>query len=170
MLGRTEQLFKWTLYGVGILICCLLHGLLLQHLTIFGVMPFIYPILAAVIAMYEGPFSGSICGIALGILCDLTIAVPIPCFHTLIFPVASMLAGLISKNWLPISFFCAMVLSSLSFLLTDTFRFLLLTLLGHGLPGIALSLAVREACASLLFVFPILLLFRYIYNVCHMYD
>ena len=97
MLGRTEYLFKWTLYAAGVVICWLVHGLLLQHWVLFGAMPFIFPMLTALIAMYEGPFSGSVCGIVLGVACDLVIAAPIPCFYTLIFPIAAMLAGLMSK-------------------------------------------------------------------------
>ena len=107
MLGRTEILFKWLLYAAGVLICWMLHGVALQFLNIFGVMPFIFPMLAAVIAMYEGPFSGSICALVLGVICDVTIAAPIPCFYTLIFPIIGMLAGLISKNWISMSFWCA---------------------------------------------------------------
>lgn len=170
MLGRTELLFKWLLYASGVLICWLLHGLLLQHLRIFGAMPFLFPMLAAVIAMYEGPFSGSICGIVLGVVCDLVIAGPIPCFYTLIFPVISMLAGLISKNWLPMSFFCAAILSVLAFGLTDGFHCLLLMLKGSGLPTAALWLALRETGASMIFLLPVFLVFRRIYEICHVYD
>lgn len=170
MLGRTELLFKWLLYAAGVFICWLLHGFLLQYLEIFGAMPFLFPILAAILAMYEGPFSGSICGIVLGVACDLTIAAPIPCFYTLIFPVISMTAGLISKNWLPMSFLCALVLSVLAFLLTDGFHCLLLFLTGHGVPGAAFWLAARETGASLPFVIPIYFLFRRVYDICHVYD
>lgn len=170
MLGRTELLFKWTLYASGILVCWLLHGFLLQYLTIFGVMPFLFPMLAAVIAMYEGPFSGSICGIVLGVVCDLVIAAPIPCFYTLIFPVISMMAGLISKNWLPMSFFCAFLLSVMAFLLTDSFHCLFLLMSGSGIPAAALWLSVREGCASLPFLIPVYFVFRRIYEICHVYD
>lgn len=171
MLGRTEIIFKWLLYAAGVLICWTLHGVALQFLELFGVMPFIFPMLAAVVAMYEGPFSGSICALALGILCDLTVAVPIPCFHTLIFPIIGMLAGLIAKNWLPMSFFCALTLSVLAFVLTDGFHCLLLALTGsaHAM-NTAVHLALRETGASLPFLIPVYFVFRRIYEICHVYD
>lgn len=171
MLGRTELLLKWLLYAAGVMICWLLHGLALQFLDIWGAMPFIFPMLAAVIAMYEGPLSGSICSLVLGIVCDLTIAVPIPCFYTLIFPIIGMLAGLISKNWIPMSFGCALLLSFMAFLLTDGFHCLLLALTGsqHAISA-ALSLAGRETCVSLPFLIPVYFVFRQIYEICHVYD
>ena len=171
MLGRTEIIFKWLLYAAGVLICWILHGVALQFLDIFGVMPFIFPIIAAVIPMYEGPFSGSICALVLGVLCDLTISAPIPCFYTLIFPIIGMLAGLISKNWLPMSFFCALTLSSLAFVLTDGFHCLLLALTGSGhAMETAFQLALRETGASLPCLIPVYLVFRRIYEICHVYD
>ena len=171
MLGRTELLFKWLLYAAGVMICWILHGLALQFLDIFGVMPFIFPMLAAVIAMYEGPFSGSICALALGIACDLTIAAPIPCFYTLIFPIIGMLAGLISKNWIPMSFGCALLLSLMAFLLTDGFHCLLLALNGsqHAMSA-AFSLTGRETGVSLPFLIPVYFVFRRIHEICHVYD
>ncbi len=171
MLGRTEIIFKWLLYAAGVLICWILHGVALQFLDIFGVMPFIFPMLAAVIAMYEGPFSGSICALVTGVLCDLTISVPIPCFYTLIFPIIGMLAGLIAKNWLPMSFWCAVILSLLAFTLTDSFHFLLLVLKGseHAMQA-AVDLALRETGASMPFLIPVYFVFRRIYEICHVYD
>ena len=171
MLGRTEILFKWLLYAAGVLICWMLHGVALQFLDIFGVMPFIFPMLAAVIAMYEGPISGSICALALGIACDLTIAAPLPCFYTLIFPIIGMFAGLISKNWIHMSFWCALLLCLLAFLLTDSFHCLLLALTGsrHAM-STAISLAFRETGASLPFLLPVYFVFRRIYEICHVYD
>ena len=171
MLGRTEIIFKWLLYAAGVLICWILHGVALQFLNIFGVMPFIFPILAAIIAMYEGPFSGSICSLIMGIFCDLTISVPIPCFYTLVFPIIGMLAGLIAKNWLPMSFWCAAILSLLSFTLTDSFHFLLLVLKGGGHAAqAAIDLACRETGASMPFLIPVYFVFRRIYEICHVYD
>lgn len=170
MLGRTEYLFKWTLYAAGVVICWLVHGLLLQHWVLFGAMPFIFPMLAALIAMYEGPFSGSICGIVLGVACDLVIAAPIPCFYTLVFPVAAMLSGLIARNWLRTSLLCAAAVTLLAFLLTDSFHCLLLLFTGRGMPAAAFGLAARETCATFPLLIPAYFFFRRIYDICHVYD
>ena len=119
---------------------------------------------------YHG-FTGSICASVMGVFCDLTISVPIPCFYTLVFPVIGMLAGLIAKNWLPMSFWCAAILSLLAFTLTDSFHFLLLVLKGGGHAAqAAIDLACRETGASMPFLIPVYFVFRRIYEICHVYD
>ena len=169
MIGRTEILMKWLLYAAGVFLCCLLHGFVLQYWEIFGVMPFLFPMIPAVIAMYEGPFSGTVCGIAVGVLCDLTIAAPIPCFYTLIFPIVSLISGLLAKSWLKAGLPCALTASLLAFLFTDAFH-CLLVLFARGGTGAAFWLAVRETGASLPFLIPVYFIFRRIYQICHMYD
>lgn len=169
MIGRTEIFMKWLLYAAGVFLCCLLHGFVLQYWDIFGVMPFLFPMIPAVIAMYEGPFSGTICGIAVGVLCDLTIAAPIPCFYTLVFPIVSLFAGILAKSWLKAGFPCALTASLLAFLLTDAVHFLLVVF-GGGAANAALWLAARETGASIPFLIPVYFIFREIYQICHMYD
>ena len=51
MIGRSEFYIKWLLYGAATFLMLLLQGFLLQYLRIFGVMPFLYPALAAVLSM-----------------------------------------------------------------------------------------------------------------------
>lgn len=169
MFGRTEIFLKWLLYAAGVFLCCLLHGFVLQYVEILGVMPFLFPMIPAVIAMYEGPFSGTICGIAVGVLCDLTVAAPIPCFYTLVFPAVSLLSGLLAKSWLKAGLPCAFAASLMAFFLTDAFHCLLVLFAGGGL-GTALWLAARETAASLPFLIPVYLIFRKIYAICHVYD
>lgn len=169
MIGRTEIFMKWLLYAAGVFLCCLLHGFVLQHVRLLGVMPFLFPMIPAVIAMYEGPFSGTICGIAVGVLCDLTVIAPIPCFYTLIFPIVSLVSGLLAKSWLKAGLPCALAASLLAFLLTDLFQ-CLAVLFSGGAAGAALWLAVRETAASVPFLIPVYFIFRRIYQICHMYD
>ena len=48
MLARNEVIFKWTLYAAATALCFLLQGALFQRVTIWGVLPFVYPMLAAI--------------------------------------------------------------------------------------------------------------------------
>lgn len=170
MFGRTEILLKWLLYAAGILLCGLFHGFVLQFTEIFGVMPFLFPMIAAVIAMLEGSFSGTVCGLVLGVGCDLLFAVPIPCFYTLLFPLISLAAAIIERSWLPGSLLCAAAVSAMAVLATDLFHCLLVLLQGRGGLGAALWLTFRELLVTVPFCVPVYFLFRYIYRICHVYD
>ena len=58
MIARNETIFKWSLYAAATALCLLVQGGLLQRLVLWGVIPFIYPLLAAIPATYEGPQIG----------------------------------------------------------------------------------------------------------------
>lgn len=80
MTPRQETVYKWGLYALVTLLCCAVQGAVLQYVSVLGVFPFLYPILAAVLATLEGPFPGAVYALALGLVCDLTISPPSPAF------------------------------------------------------------------------------------------
>ncbi len=149
---RTEILKKWLAYAGAALAAAVVQGLVLQRLRVFGVMPFVYPLLAALIAMLEGSVAGTAYCVAFGAVCDLTMYGPLPCFYTLAFPLAGLCAGLISENWLPAGLPCSFVVSALSFVITDGFRMLLLALTGKAAWAAAFQLSCRELAAALFLV------------------
>ena len=71
MLARNETIFKWALYAGATAVFFLLQGGVLQRISLWGVIPFVFPILVAVVGMYEGPLPGSVYGLTVGVLCDL---------------------------------------------------------------------------------------------------
>ena len=170
MIGRSEVFMKWLLYSGATLAALLLQGFVLQHLRLFGVMPFVYPVLAAVLSMYEGAFNGTVYSLILGVVCDLTLPGSIPCFYTLIFPLAGLCGGLISKSWLPAGLLCSLMVSAAAFCLTGLFHSLLLALTSGAAWSAAGSVAIREAGATLPFVPAVFLLFRWVYRKCHLDD
>lgn len=93
MFARNETIFKWLLYAGATVLCFFAQAFFFQRITLFGVIPFLYPVLAAVPATYEGPVPGTIYALALGVACDLLLPEAIPCFYTLIFPLAGLCAG-----------------------------------------------------------------------------
>ena len=111
MIARNETILKWSLYAAATALCLLVQGGLLQRLVFWGVIPFLYPLLAAIPATYEGPLAGSIFALTVGMVCDLLLPGPMPCLYTLIFPLAGLCAGLLSQSWLPAGFLCSFVLS-----------------------------------------------------------
>lgn len=160
MIGRSEIFFKWLVYAAVSLALMLVQGALLQRLQLFGVMPFLYPVLAAVVSMYEGALSGCVYSLAIGVVCDLTLPAPIPCFYTLIFPLVGLCAGLIAKSWLPAGFLCSLAVALLAFLLTDAFHGLLLVFTGKAAWAAVGLTMLRETGATLVFVPAVFLPFR----------
>lgn len=169
MVARNETIIKWILFGSAALLICLLQGLL-QHLVVFGVLPFLFPALVAVLGMYEGTVPGTLFGLIVGILCDLTVPSAIPCFYTLIFPLAGLVSALIAQFWIPAGFPCALVSTIASFLMTDTFHALILALTGKSAWMAAGIVALRETALTLPFLIPVYFLLRAIHIKCHQYD
>ena len=170
MIARNETIFKWLLYAGATALCLLIQTGLLQRLTFWGVLPFIYPLLAAIPATYEGPLAGSIFSLVLGMVCDLLLPGPIPCLCTLIFPLAGLCGGLLSQSLLPAGFLCSFAASAAAFLLTDGFRCLLLWMRGSAAWRAGALLTLREFCVAAPFVIPLTLLYRSVYRKTHRDD
>ena len=168
MIGRSETFIKWLLYALATFVLFAVQGVL-RDLRLFGVLPFLYPVMAATLAMYEGAFAGTVYCLVLGVVCDSLLPGPIPCFYTLVFPLAGLCAGLMARNWLPAGFACCLAASAVAFLLTDAFHCLLLAFRGEFCTA-ALTTAAAETCLTLCFSPAAVLLFRPIYRKCHLDD
>lgn len=167
MIARNETIFKWSLYAAATALCILLQSFLLQRVVLWGVIPFLYPVLAAVVASYEGSVSGSVYALALGVVCDWLLAGPLPCFYTLVFPLVSLCAALIAQGLLSAGLLCSLVVSAVAFLLVDSFHCVLLWLQGQGAWVAGVQLMGRELLVTALFVPPVSLLFHAIYRKNH---
>ena len=170
MLARNETIFKWALYAGATMVFFLLQGAVLQRISLWGVIPFVFPILAAVLGMYEGPLPGSSSGLVRGVLCDLLLPASIPCFYTLVFPVAGLCAGLISQSLLPAGFLCAAVTSVLAFFLPDAFHCFLLWAREKAAWAAGARLFLQEVCISILLIIPVVLLFSAVFRRTHLDD
>ena len=170
MLARSATIFKWALYAGATLVFFLLQGAVLQRITVWGVIPFVFPVLAAAMGTYEAPLPASVYGLVLGAACDLLLPGPIPCFYTLVFPAAALGAALISQSLLPAGFLCAAAGSLLAFLLTDFFHCLLLWLRGQAAWSAGAWVFLRELCVSLPLLIPVVLLFSAVFRRTHLDD
>lgn len=115
-------------------------------------MPFLFPAVVACVGMFEGPTAGALFGLFFGVACDLNVVSAIPCFYTLIFPAAGLLAALIARNALPAGFLCALLTSAAAFALTGAFHCVVLALARKAAWAAGGLLALRELGASILFV------------------
>ena len=170
MLARNETIFKWAMYAAVTVLCFLVQEAFLQRFTLWGVIPFIYPRLAAIPASYEGSVPGTAFALAVGVVCDLVLPGPLPCFYTLVFPMVGLCAALLSQNLLPAGFLCSLSAAAAAFLLTDLFAAVLLWLNGHAAWGAAAYLLLREFCVTAPLTVPVTFLYRAVYRRAHRDD
>ena len=163
MLPKSYLIFKWTVYGLATLLLFGLQSLVLNHVRILGITPFLYPMLPAVAAMYEGPRRGPAFALVLGVVCDLLLPAPFDGFFTLLFPVIAILASLVAGNLLEPGFFCGLVVSAGALLLTGGARILIRFLTGGGY----LALMARIALGETLVTLPALLAVWPVYRLIH---
>ncbi len=170
MLARSATIIKWVLYALAGLACTVVQAAVLQRFTLWGVIPFLYPLIAALPATFEGPAAGTVYALAAGVLCDLLLPSPIPCFYTLIFPLVGLSAGLLSQSLIPAGYLCSAVASLPAYLLTGVFHCIVLWATGHAAWTAGLSVTLRELCVSLPWSLPMAWLFRKVYRRVHIDD
>ena len=170
MLARSATIFKWTLYTLAGLVWAVVQAAFLQRVTIWGVIPFLYPLIAALPAIFEGPAAGTVYALACGVFCDLLLPSSIPCFYTLILPLVGLAAELLSQSLIPAGYLCSAAAALPAYLLTGIFHCIVLWAQGHPAWGAAMSVTLRELCASLLWSLPMTWLFRRVYLRVHVDD
>lgn len=170
MLARSATIFKWTLYTLAGLVWAVVQAAFLQRVTIWGVIPFLYPLIAALPATFEGPAAGTVYALACGVFCDLLLPSSIPCFYTLILPLVGLAAGLLSQSLIPARYLCSAAAALPAYLLTGIFHCIVLWAQGHPAWGAAMSVTLRELCVSLLWSLPMTWLFRRVYLRVHVDD
>lgn len=170
MLARNEIIFKWTLYAAAAMLCLTVQSALLQRLTLWGVIPFVCPLLAAIPATWESPAAGTVFAMAVGVACDLLLPAPIPCFYTLVFPLAGLFASLLSHSVLHPGLLCSLAAAAIAFALTDGFACFVLWSRGKAAWEAGAFLALREFCVTAPWIIPITLLFRAVFRRTHQDD
>ena len=160
MLARNKLIVKWSLYAAAAVLCLLVQGALLQRVSVWGVIPFLYPLLAAIPATWEAPASGTAFALCMGVVCDLLLPDTVPCLYTLAFPLSGLCAGLLAQSVLPAGYLCSLVSTAAAFLLTDGLRCLLLWAGGESVWPAGAWLAVRELCVTAPLILPVTALFR----------
>ena len=167
MLARNETIFKGVLYAAAAAACLAAQGAVLQRITLWGVIPFLCPLLAAIPATWESPAAGTAFALAVGIACDLLLPAPIPCFYTLIFPLAGLFASLLSHSILRPGFLCSLAAAAMAFALTDGFACFVLWSRGKAAWEAEASVALREFCVTAPWIIPVTLLFRAVFRRTH---
>lgn len=170
MLARNELIFRWSVYTLAALLCLFIQTALLQRLTIWGVTPFLYPLLAAIPATYESPVPATAFALGVGIVCDLILPGSIPCFYTLIFPVIGLLSALLVQGAVSNGLLCSVFVSAAAYLLCGVLNCLLLRQPGYSVWKPGMFLTLREFCVALPFTVPMTFLFHAVHDRTHWND
>lgn len=163
-LNQRDMFFKWLYYAGATLLLVLVQSLVLNRICVWGVHPFLPPLIAAITAMLEGPGEGAAFAGVFGLLCDLTMPGIIPCFYTLAFLAAALLAAVIAKRFLSQGFLCAVLCAALALVITDLLHTVLLTFRQGVELTAALSLTGREAAVTVVLSPLVYLLLRSVHN------
>lgn len=170
MLARNEIIFKWLLYSAAAAACLAVQGSVLQRVHLWGVIPFVCPLLAAIPATWERPTAGTVFALAVGVVCDLLLPASIPCFYTLVFPLAGLAASVLSHSVLRPGLLCSLAAAAMAFALTDGFACFVLWSRGKAAWEAGAFLALREFCVTAPWIIPVTLLFRAVYRRTHSDD
>lgn len=142
---------KWIFYSLWTLLFLLAQQLLLPHLRLWGVHPFLIPTLAAIAASFEGKREGPLFALVLGLVCDLLFSEVFPCFYAVVLTLSALLAGLASRRLITPGPICSLVVSAMALLLHGLVSGMALSY-SHGAPfTAALWLTVQELLFSLPF-------------------
>ncbi len=149
-------ILKWTFYALAAAALFFLRRLFLGSMTFFGVLPFLPPVVLAVIASFELPQPSVIAGIVFGVLCDLVLPAPFPCLYTVAFTIAALLISTLVSNLLQQGFPRALLSCVLTFLIVDLLQAAALLPRGGSDTIVPmLSLFARETLLSCLLLAPV---------------
>lgn len=157
---------KWTFYALATLLLCFFKRVLLGSVSVWGVLPFLPPVLLAVMASFEQPKAAVLSGIVFGALCDLVLPASLPCLYTLAFTAAALLISTLLSNLLQQGFARALLATVLAFLVTDLLQALAL-LPRSGMSALLpmLHLFAKETALSCLLLLPSYPLLRAVHRL-----
>ena len=107
MMPKSYLVFKWTVYSLATLLLFALQYLVLDHIQVWGLTPFLYPMLPAVAASFEGLRRGSTFALAVGVVCDLLLPGPFEGFYAIAFTLTALIAALMPRICFPPAFSAA---------------------------------------------------------------
>ena len=166
MLPKSYTVFKWAVYAIATLLLCALQSVVLNHIRVLGLTPFLYPVLPALVAMFEGSRPGAVFALVFGLYCDQLVPEPFPGFFALIFPVAAIAAAWVAERLTSRGLLCALIVSSLGLLLTGALRLFVQLLSGGQYMGLMARMVVEEGLLTLPALLAAVPLYRTIYRRC----
>ncbi len=165
MFTKKALITKWVLYSAALILFILLQQVLNALPAVWGVSPFLMPIIVALVAALEGPVPGTIFGICIGFFCDLIGGGIFSGIYTISFFCIALAISIISKDWVMHNIFGSLIYALISFFILDVFQTLFLLLFKGAELMVILSLAGREIAISILFTIPVFFLYNYLHRL-----
>ncbi|MCI8656088.1 MAG: hypothetical protein HFF72_01455 [Oscillospiraceae bacterium] len=166
MQPKSYRVFKWVVYALATMLLCALQAMFFSNMRILGLTPFLYPMLPAAVAMFEGTRRGAVFALIFGVLCDLLLPAPFRGFFAIIFPVIAALSGGVAGRLLSRGFLCALIVSSLGLLATGAFRMVVQILAGGRYLGLMAQITLGETLLTLPALLIVLPLYRTVFRRC----
>ena len=167
---RSDFIKKWLIYSLLTLLFLLLQSLVLNRLRLFGFTPWLLPLLPAIVGAMEQHTQSLGFALIFGVLCDMAIIGPFPCFFLLCSVLGVLLSFLVGTRLLSAGWLCSLASGFASLLLCN----LLWALSVRLSSGAALSALLLHALGASLISLPTVLLlhpvFAFFHGRLHIYD
>ena len=163
MITQREKALKWSVTFLCALMLAFLHSLTFSRLSLWGVAPFLPPIIIAAVCSIENDLGSIIFSLIFGILCDLSLGGLFPCLYTVSFFLCALLILILGHSVLQPGFFCALISAVVAFFLPALFSAVVLLSAGNASFAACVSLFLRELLVSL----PLLLLCFTVFHALH---
>ena len=165
---RSDLIFKWSTYSALSLLILLLQGFL-PEIRLFGVTLFLPPVLVALLASLEPNLQGLIFALCFGLLCDLSLLGPTPCFYLVSFVLIAMLSALLSTRILNAELLRSLAVAPAGILLSALLRLPLMLVDGVAPLTEVLLYCGKELLLAMPFVVPLHFLFIFLHRRFHFY-
>ena len=157
---RRDHIIQWLSYTIALLLVLGLERLVLSRFTVWDVIPVLLPIALAACSTLEGPKFGAAFGILVGIL--MSVSAGGGFWRIVICSAAGLLCGLITRYGLPQSFTGHLACSTLVMFLRMIWCVGTRLINGTANFSLLLRIGFPEFLWSLVFTFPIYLLFLFV--------
>ena len=165
MLTQRDFAVKWSVYALFALLFTFLCSFTLSRITLLRVIPFLPPVLLAVICSFEPNLQGVIFGIVYGVLCDLALPGAFPFLYTLTFAISAAVILVLSNSVLQPGFFRALCCTLVAFLIVDLFAGAAVLIAGRASFAAVVLLFARETLVSLILLPPCALVFFFVHRL-----
>ena len=152
--------YRWLFYALAAAALMAVQSLALNGLRLWGVHPFLPPVLVGAVSACEDRQESLCAGAVFGLICDLLLPAVIPCFYTLAFSSTALLAGLIARRLLMPGLLCSTVSTLLALLLHGILYALFLSYSHEVAFSAAAELIGKELLLSLPLILPVYYLLR----------
>jgi len=160
---RRDFILKWLLYALALLPVLLLQLYIFPRLPIFGIIPALFPLAAATVAVLEGPTGGAGFGLFVGILSDALIP-GIPGTMTLALTLLGICAGTAARYGIHQNIIGCLICSSGALVVINGLRVIYSLLRGRAPLLELLVVAIPEIIISLIFLPVIYGIFLWVFH------